>query len=82
MINSLFIAGHETVLFDATNITRKRREVLKGIGYKIVFKQINTPKEICINRAKLSDREDLIPVIERMCLEYDILQNDEECYFE
>ena len=83
-VDALFIAGHDKVVLDATSITRKARTRLRTwqsqIQYKVVFKVFDTPKEICIERAKLSGTEYLIPVIERMSKAYHSLGKDEEVY--
>ena len=68
MTRALFIAGHNTVIIDATNITPDRRDVWKKKfpGADIDFKIFPLLVESCIERAKTDDREDLIPIIERM----------------
>ncbi len=65
---ALFFAGHTEVIVDATNITESRRNewVKRFEDCEIVFKKFDTPKDVCIERAKKDGREDLIPVIERM----------------
>lgn len=47
MIRALFIAGHNQVILDATNVTRKRRDVLKSDDYEVAFHHIDTPVELC-----------------------------------
>lgn len=68
MARSLFIAGHKTVIIDATNTTAKRRNEWRWrfTDVRIECKIFNTPKEECIKRAKSCGREDLIAVIEQM----------------
>jgi predicted kinase len=66
MVKSLFIAGHETVILDATNVTAQRRVEWLSANYDVKYKIFNTPLEVCIERAKLSNTEYLIPVIARM----------------
>lgn len=68
MVRALFLAGHDVVIVDATNATSKRREewYKRFSDCKIEEKIFDTSKEICIERAKKGNREDLIPVIERM----------------
>jgi predicted kinase len=69
MVRALFLSGHNEVILDATNLTKKRRDEWIGpwnIEYKL-FTHVS--KEECIKRAINSNREDLIPVIERMIYE-------------
>lgn len=76
MAKSLFLAGHEKVIIDATNTTKKRREewINRFKDCEVSYMTFNTPPEICIQRAKNCGREDLIPVIERMVSEYEPAQ--------
>jgi len=68
MTKSLFIAGHDTVIIDATNINERSRNSWKNKfpGVSIKLQIFNTPVETCIQRAKNSGTEYLIPVIKRM----------------
>ena len=69
MVNSLFIAGHQTVILDACNHTRHRRNQWKSSAYDLQLVPFVTSKEECIRRAKLNGQEYLISVIERMSKE-------------
>lgn len=73
MVESLFIAGHDTVILDATNISRENRAEW-GFTSKWCahIHWIKTDKEECIKRAKKGDREDLIPIIERMAIDFEL----------
>jgi len=68
MVRSLLIAGNNEVIIDATNITEKRRDYWADFftDCEIKFKYFDTPVEVCIERAKNNDRDDLVPVIIRM----------------
>ena len=66
MVQALFLAGHETVILDATNTTAKRRDDWLGDNWRCIFKEFDVGRDECIHRAKVSGRQDLIPVIERM----------------
>ena len=72
MVKSLFLAGHDKVIIDATHTTEKRRERWKNNSWDIVLKTFSTSKNICIQRAINTDRKELIPVIERMAKQIDI----------
>ena len=68
MTNALFISGHRTVIMDECHLSRNGgKHVLKAFeGCRLIYVDINTPKEVCIERAKATNQEYLIPVIERM----------------
>lgn len=66
MITALFIAGNQTIVLDATNTTRARRDEWQGGPWKLVYKHFATSLDVCLGRAVTDGREDLIPVIERM----------------
>ena len=72
MVRALFLAGHDTVILDATNTTRARRKAwIKPEEWKTFFCEITTDKDTCIQRCPLGD--ELIPVIEKMAAEYEPL---------
>ena len=81
MVRALFLAGHETVIFDSTSMTRKRRDALQphtnDPWEETMFAVIDTDRETCAKRAMLDNMEDLAPVINRMAEEYEPLQEDE-----
>ncbi len=75
MVKSLFIAGHDTVILDATNTTTELRkywvDVLvnvfkRGNNCEIEYKEFNTSKEECIQRAKNNGPKYLVSIIEKM----------------
>ena len=81
MVNSLFLAGHDVVILDATNVQKPLRDDWKTdqvIEYRIRYKLVETPKEVCINRA--GSNTTLIEVIQRMSEVFDPLQEDEKPY--
>lgn len=66
MVRSLFMAGHTEVILDATSVTRKRRDNWQGSEWTTLFMECDASAELCIQRAKSADDEEIIPVIERM----------------
>ena len=80
MVKSLFLAGHSKVILDACNNTRKRRDQWVCSEWKTFFKTIDTPKHICMQRAKNESDEAIVPVIERMDAEHEHLCEDEQCW--
>lgn len=85
-VRALFLAGHDTVIVSETSNTRKRRDPWQridlGDGYhvNVRFKYFDTDKDTCIQRAKDSGTEYLIPVIERMAKNFEPLEDDEVLY--
>jgi predicted kinase len=77
MIRALFLAGHNVVILDATNTTRKRRDDLRSVEWETYFKVIDTPKGVCLYRAISENDTEIIPVIERMAAGYEPLEADE-----
>ena len=77
MIKSLFIAGHETVILDATNTTERRRNEWKSKEWDTFYRYFDTSKDVCIERARSIDYEELVPVIERMDKQLEKLSSTE-----
>ncbi len=75
MVRALFLAGHQTVILDATNTTKKRRVEWFDERWATFFKVIDTPYPECMERAK--DDAEIHPVIERMAAQWEPL--DESC---
>lgn len=73
MVRALFLAGNETVVVDATNVTKKRRDEWKSRFREasIEFVVFPTTEEECIRRAIETGREDVIPVIRRQRQDWD-----------
>lgn len=65
MVKALFKAGHPTVILDACNNSRKRRDDWKNKTYRRIFWVIPTPADVCRGRVGESD-EPLLEVIDRM----------------
>lgn len=76
MVKSLFFAGHDRVILDATNMTRKWRDEWLSNEWNVRYRVFDTPKDVCIARAMDGGREDLVLAIERMALNYEPLAVD------
>ena len=77
MVKALFNAGHETVIMDATNLTRKQRDQWQSEEWETVFHHVDTDQAICESRALHDQMPDLIDVIRRMVDEFEPLDDDE-----
>lgn len=77
MVSALFFAGHQTVIFDATNVSRHRRSSWVSPRWKLRFALVGTSPAECIRRAELENDQDIIPVIRRMAGEWEDLTSEE-----
>lgn len=66
MVQSLFSAGHDTVILDACNTTNERRDAWLSNDWERCFVSFGATFVQCRNRAIADGREDLLPVIDRM----------------
>ena len=75
MVQSLFEAGHDTVIMDACNTKRRRRDQWVSPKWNREFCEINTPSYVCRQRAgQISDSglsNELINTIDRMESQYE-----------
>lgn len=79
MVRALFLSGHDRVVLDATNTSRKRREEWYSDDWRTSVLVIDTPKEECIRRAREAGDEAIVPVIERMAGQWSLPDDDEPC---
>jgi predicted kinase len=78
MVRALFLAGHQFVILDATNNTRKRRDDWQLPNeWATYFKYFDTPWAVCLERAKEINDEKIIPIIERMSTQFEPLDGYE-----
>ena len=77
MVRSLFLAGHDTVILDACNNTRMRRDEWRSDEWDTVFKVIPESHLVCYTRADAQGDAGIVPVIERMAAEHEPLSDDE-----
>jgi len=77
MVDALFLAGHQYVILDETNTTKKCRDYWVNNRYKTLFKVFSTTKDECIARAVALNDESIIPIIESMADNYEYLSYKE-----
>lgn len=77
MVRALFAAGHSTVIVDATNTTRRRRDEWQNKGWVTKFKVIDTPEDVCQHRALEEGDADILPIIAKMAEQWEPLAADE-----
>lgn len=72
MVRSLFEAGHERVILDATNITNRRRQEWSNGAWECEYVVFRTPAVTCVLRARDNDQEYLVDVIRRMDRDFEM----------
>lgn len=78
MVQSLFEAGHGTVIVDACNNTKARRDEWKFGHWKIEIQVVTTPASVCRQRAIDSCSDpNLLEVIDRMAAFHEPPEKDE-----
>ena len=80
MVRSLFLAGHDRVILDATNTTRKRRDEWRSKEWATRFRCFFESVDTCKERARAGGMEDLCPVIDRMAAQFEPRGDDEEVW--
>ncbi len=78
MVRALFEAGHGTILVDATNGTAKRRAEWRSDDWSRQFVVIETPKEVCLERARAQGDTEIVAVIEDMAAKWEPIAAGEE----
>lgn len=76
MVRSLFTAGHDYVILDATNLTPARRNEWTRDGWTTVACIVDTSLEVCLKRAEEAGDLVMLPIIEKMHEQMDL----EGCY--
>jgi predicted kinase len=64
MVKALFIAGHDSIILDACNLTEHRRKEWLSDDWKTVLHLVPTDADECARRAVSEGRMDLLPVID------------------
>jgi predicted kinase len=77
MVRALFAAGHRTVIVDATNTTRKRRDDWRDPTWHLSFHELDVPAEECRRRARLLGDGEIIAVIDQMAAKFEPVAADE-----
>ena len=67
MVRALFFAGHDTVIFDSISLTKEARQFwlpTSDCPWVLEYMLMQTPADVCIERALANDQEYLVPVIQ------------------
>lgn len=71
-VRQLRAEGHPAIILDSTHFRQEYIDRWDTDEWEIETKYFNTPRSICIERARSSGRTDLIDVINMMCRETDL----------
>lgn len=71
MVRALFLAGHDTVIVDACNVSQKRRDEWMKPGWENQWVLCDADPDVCKDRALKRGDTDIIPSIDRMNEEWD-----------
>lgn len=77
MVRSLFLAGHSTVILDATNTTKKRRDEWIDKAWETRFQHFIAPKEVCEARSVQMGDTYILPIIAKMAAQFEPLTPSE-----
>jgi len=77
MVQSLFLAGHDIVILDATNTTKKRRDEWIDKMWVREFIFIPTLSHVCLDRATAEGDEHIIPIIIKMAEQFEYAEPSE-----
>jgi predicted kinase len=82
MVRALFLAGHDAVILDATNVTRKRRDEWKSKDWARSFVEFIESVDVCKQRAAQTCHTEehlggLLVAIERMYEQYEPVEESE-----
>jgi predicted kinase len=83
MVKVMHLTGYDTVIVDACNNTRKRRDEWRRVSpedVEILLVPVWTSSSECIERAAKNNDQEIIPQIGRMAQEYELPGLD-EVYF-
>lgn len=71
MVRALFLAGHETIILDATNTTKKRRDEWLSEAWVCQYLVIDTAEAVCLERAMAEHDAEIQPIIKKMAAYYE-----------
>lgn len=78
LTRSLFLAGHQVVIVDATHNTRKRRDAWRtSEGWDVLVLDLEVDSEVCRDQAVEANDLEILPVIARMAGQRQPLEEDE-----
>ena len=72
MVYALFLAGHNAVILDATNLTQERRDQWKSTKYELKWMYVNTSADVCKQRAIENNDVDILLIIEGMAMKMEV----------
>jgi len=81
-VRALFMGGTDTIILDATNTTRAQRDQWKSDEWCTYFYDgcADVSAEVCKERAVATGQTDLLPIIDRMAVDFEPVGDDEVRY--
>jgi len=80
MVRSLFMAGHDVVILDATNTTAKRRAEWLGADWRTKWIHVETDVETCCERAIAAGDDEMVDIIRGMHNRFEPLNEYEQSF--
>ncbi len=80
MIKALFLRGHAIVIADETHYSKAARQSLHDPMWDIRWYPVQTPADICSERAIATGQPDLVDVINEMSMRYEPLEDSDQLY--
>lgn len=78
MVKHNFLAGHDKVILDATNLTKERRREWRSKHWSLAYYYVDTDIDTCIERAIANNQQELVPVIKRMHIAFESVEESEK----
>jgi predicted kinase len=78
-VRALFLAGHDLIVLDATNVSRKRRAACKAADglWVVEYHVLPATADECLAVASREGDEEIVPVIERMAGSFEPVSPEE-----
>jgi len=80
MIKALFLRGHAVVIADETHYSKAAREAIKDPMWAVRWFPVQTPADVCSQRALETGQPDLVEVINEMSMRYEPLEDSDLVY--
>lgn len=80
MIRTLFHTGYTTVIVDETNFSKAARQRRISPDWDTSFVVVDTPPDVCKERAIITGQDYLLPVIDEMHARYEPLGPEEKVF--
>jgi len=73
MVKALFLSGHNTIILDATNTSKERRDAWDSKEWNTTHCYIETDVDTCKQRAKDAGDDVMVLIIDKMSMKLDLI---------